>query len=1116
MDATLQRICSNTFHPETIRIGEQILREGGVGIDRLGDRGATGVVKQDGEFFIVGLDFDYLDEGDLGADCSCDIFCDGYVCEHVYALFREAANQGYQFPNRGGLAIEDCDIDCIMIGTPMPLRTNKATQRTNAKTPAWKKQLTSIARGLSVAQVETPISDLHLAVRKNTQHWFIISLADQITTPKLEINTYRSTRKMDRQWGKPTVAGLTDHDITNMPDPLERAALTLLVPKVAESEFHFQSRYTSNRCFLLRDDLVQPTMKTLAATGRLAWSMETGRSASDPRPIRWDEGAPYQLQLSIVPFQPEKGAERIRVQPRLVREGEFISIADVLIATDDGVLITQDCAHSVMRDQAAAIRGWQANPFIDVPRRSLATLMAEVATWPSVDLDLHPDLDVQCITPQPIPRLHLVSPESNAGQDSNPGPRNGPLNGSGQQTKQVERLLSANILMIYGDAPIPVQSGQRYVWDQTEKQLLARDLTLESELMQPLRQEDFSMDQFGQLHMPRTRLPDVVPQLSELGWEVIADGNAIRRASSFDIQVSSGQDWFDLNASADYDGVTVMLPHLLAALKKGESYVVLDDGSHGLLPQEWLAKFSDLHKTGTVTDDSIRFTRTQALLLDTMLAEQENVSLDRQFKAWCEKLNSFTGIQPADAPKDFEGELREYQQLGLGWFRFLQEFRLGGCLADDMGLGKTIQVLAMLLERQKRRTTKGETRKPSLIVVPKSLVFNWIDEASRFAPTLQLANYTGTTRKELRDRFHEYDAIVTTYGTLRNDILLLREQEFDYVILDEAQAIKNPKSLAAKASRVVNGEHRLAMTGTPVENHLGDLWSLFDFLNPGMLGQTLGTANTAADGNNEQRITHISKALRPFILRRTKEQVLTELPEKTEQTLHCDMEPKQRKLYNELRDHYRAQLTQKIEKDGLAKSKIQVLEALLRLRQAACDPRLVAPKSGVKGAKILRLVEQLEEVISEGHKALVFSQFTSLLSLVRTELDERGWDYEYLDGKTTKRSQHVERFQTDPNCSLFLISLKAGGSGLNLTAADYVFILDPWWNPAVEAQAIDRAHRMGQTKSVMAYRMICRETVEEKIVQLQSSKRKLADAIISQEKSVISDLSSDDLRMLFS
>src|SRR5438876_2959014 len=446
----------------------------------------------------------------------------------------------------------------------------------------------------------------------------------------------------------------------------------------------------------------------------------------------------------------------------------------------------------------------------------------------------------------------------------------------------------------------------------------------------------------------------------------------------------------------------------------------------------------------------------------------------------------------------------------------LRRFSFGGCLADDMGVGKTAQVLALLESRRELRAA-GEPVGPSLVVVPKSLVFNWKEEAARFTPQLRVLDHTGLERNG--NDFAAYDLVLTTYGTLRRDAWSFKDAEFDYVVLDEAQVVKNAETESSKAARLLRGQHRLAVSGTPMENHLGELWTLFEFLNPGMLGaanafKVVGGSMRNPDEETRRLLGH---ALRPFFLRRTKEQVARELPSKTEQTVYCELEPEQRKLYDQLRQHYRDSLLRRIETAGLAKSKIQVLEALLRLRQAACHPGLLDSKrSSDSSAKLDVLLEQLREVLDEGHKALVFSQFTSLLKILRARLNQDGILYEYLDGATRDRQTRVERFQNDKDCRLFLVSLKAGGLGLNLTAAEYVFILDPWWNPAVEAQAVDRAHRIGQTRPVFTYRLIARDTVEEKVLELQKTKRDLAAAIIGAENSMIRDLRSEDLALLLS
>ena len=529
-----------------------------------------------------------------------------------------------------------------------------------------------------------------------------------------------------------------------------------------------------------------------------------------------------------------------------------------------------------------------------------------------------------------------------------------------------------------------------------------------------------------------------------------------------------------------------------------------------------LRRIGPLAGMGKPEQGHVRFRHSQAGLLDALVAAQPEARCDETFARVREELRRFHSVEPAAQPAGFVGQLRDYQSEGLGWMHFLQRFSFGGCLADDMGVGKTAQVLALLESRRELRAA-GEPVGPSLVVVPKSLVFNWKEEAARFTPQLRVLDHTGLERNG--NDFGAYDLVLTTYGTLRRDAWRFKDAEFDYVVLDEAQVVKTAETESSKAARLLRGRHRLAVSGTPMENHLGELWTLFEFLNPGMLGaanafKVVGGSMRNPDEETRRLLGH---ALRPFFLRRTKEQVARELPSKTEQTVYCELEPEQRKLYDELRQHYRDSLLRRIETAGLAKSKIQVLEALLRLRQAACHPGLLDSKrSSDSSAKLDVLLEQLREVLDEGHKALVFSQFTSLLKILRARLNRDGVLYEYLDGATLDRQTRVERFQNDKDCRLFLVSMKAGGLGLNLTAAEYVFILDPWWNPAVEAQAVDRAHRIGQTRPIFTYRLIARDTVEEKVLELQKTKRDLAAAIIGAENSMIRDLRSEDLALLLS
>ncbi|MBL4701611.1 MAG: hypothetical protein JKX85_10180, partial [Phycisphaeraceae bacterium] len=647
-------------------------------------------------------------------------------------------------------------------------------------------------------------------------------------------------------------------------------------------------------------------------------------------------------------------------------------------------------------------------------------------------------------------------------------------------------------------------------------------------------------------------LPHVVSELLSRGWGVTADQQIVRQSGPARLSVSSGIDWFELRGSVKFETENgteeITLPQLLAAARTGRTMIQLSDGSHGLLPDDWLAEHGLLTSIGDLQDDHLRFKTNQAAILDGLLRKQELVSVDDTFAVARQKLREFDGIKPQVPTDNFKGELRPYQAEALGWFDFLRQFGMGGILADDMGLGKTVQVLALLASRVWLRKNKPHDanvpKLPVLIIAPRSVVFNWIDEAERFTPELKVLAYSGNEREKLREQFRDHDLIVTSFGLMRRDISELRNCPFDYVVLDEAQAIKNPSSQSAKAARLLNTHHRLALTGTPVENHLGDLWSIFDFLNPGFLGSSMrfgqlvrgdigpkATMNSRAVEKPKTNVANqIAEALRPFILRRTKKQVLKDLPDKTEQTIVCEMEPLQRKLYDELRLHYRNSLLgsrgtaitsdtgngQVSPKSG-GGSAMMVLEALLRLRQASCHPGLIDPnRRGEPSAKLEALIEMVIELAAEGHKALIFSQFVEMLSIVRTRLEEHGIVYEYLDGQTRDRKRRVQRFQDDPDCPVFLISLKAGGLGLNLTAAEYVFILDPWWNPAVEQQAIDRTHRIGQTRHVFAYRMICQDTVEQRIAELQDRKRQLADAIVGGDHSPLRNLSRDDLEQLLS
>ena len=655
-----------------------------------------------------------------------------------------------------------------------------------------------------------------------------------------------------------------------------------------------------------------------------------------------------------------------------------------------------------------------------------------------------------------------------------------------------------------------------YILDVNGWRKIWRSLDDESSFKDELKRlgfEEYAQDFFVR---PLNGAAEALYALAAQGWSIFGnDRKQMRFGRISGFRVSSGIDWFDLEADVSFGAeAAVSLPEAVRAFLKGERLVRLGDGGIGLLPEEWIGRnLSALEGAlGDRASKRLRFMSSQALVLDSLLEEKAVEFDDGRFLELARALKGFAGVKLAPVPALFKGRLHMYQQEALGWFSFLKQFGFGGMLADDMGLGKTIQVLAMLAGEA------GAADGPSLIVAPTSLVFNWQREAERFVPDLKMVLYCGPRRLRMAGDFKRVDIVLTTYAVLRRDIEVLRGYGFNYIILDESQVIKNAGSVTAKAVRLLNGRRRLCLTGTPLENHAGELWAQMDFLNPGLLGPLrlfeARFVRRLANGD-EEALDLLKKTVRPFILRRTKEAVAAELPEKVEKTILCRMTDGQARLYDRLRRHYLVSIAGKTDAGNGARFK--VLEGLLRLRQAAAHPGLLG-EGGQGSGKLDELMLLLDRVVSEGHKALIFSQFTSMLALIRDAVSRMSVDYEYLDGKTpgTEREERVKRFQSDEGVRLFLISLKAGGVGLNLTAADYVFLVDPWWNPAVELQAVDRTHRIGQDKKVFTYRLISEGTVEEKVMALQDRKRRLVGEFLSGNYDMLKRLSKDDIMFLFS
>jgi superfamily II DNA or RNA helicase len=1024
-------------------------------------------------------------DGELTLSCSCPYFESDGPCKHLWATVLAAEARGAlseigPIRNVLDLSFEDLQEE---FAAPPP-----------RKDPIWKSQIANVGSdraGNFHTRFEWP---------DKRQILYVVDLTPSVAAGHLVLSLCSRDRKVNGDFSRVVSLSLQHGQIPMLPLAEDREILSA----IAGGSDYYYSGYMGWHSgqvpgsVVLRHPLSATIMPLVARTGRC---FLRNRSLPDElTPLTWDNGGPWHFELELrTGDKGQPGPEQQwAVTGFLRRDEEAMEAAAPALVTQGGHVFTSGSvaplAEDTRFDWLAHLRS--IGP-IHAPEKDLDELLSTLLSAPGVPtLRVPEQLRYEEVTLTPRPCLRI--------------------RGAGRQPDG--NRLSAELLFDYQGRVLAALDKSSGFYVASERRFLRRDTASEQAASNLLGQVGVKFrpatyyEPAPVWDLASSKLPRIVRSLVEAGWRVDADGKIFRKPGAFHMEVSSGVDWFELHGGVAYGETSAKLPELLEALRRGDNMVKLDDGSYGILPEDWMRRIGMLAGMGTPENGHLRFRTSQVGLLDALLAAQPEIAFDQKFACVRDELCRFKGVEAKAQPKGFTGKLRDYQCEGLGWMDFLRRFSFGGCLADDMGVGKTAQVLALLENRREL----GEAG-PSLVVVPRSLVFNWKEEAERFTPKLRVLDYTGLNRSA--SAFSDYDLVLTTYGTLRRDAARLKDIDFDYVVLDEAQAIKNANTESAKAVRLLRAKHRLALSGTPIENHLGELWSLFEFLNPGMLGASTvfkltSGANRAVDEDTSKLLAH---SLRPFILRRTKAQVARELPPKTEQTIYCELEPTQRKLYNELRAHYRDALLARIETQGLAKSIIMVLEALLRLRQAACHPGLIDSKrSGEPSAKLEALQEQIREVTGAGHKALVFSQFTSLLKIARERLDEQGIVYEYLDGKTRDRQARVERFQNDPDCKLFLVSLKAGGLGLNLTAAEYVFLLDPWWNPAVEAQAVDRAHRIGQTQAVFAYRLIARDTVEEKVLELQKTKRDLATAIIGEDNALIRNLRREDLELLLS
>ncbi|MCF3108042.1 SNF2 family helicase [Niabella sp. CC-SYL272] len=598
--------------------------------------------------------------------------------------------------------------------------------------------------------------------------------------------------------------------------------------------------------------------------------------------------------------------------------------------------------------------------------------------------------------------------------------------------------------------------------------------------------------------------------ISILGFNELKHNKRNAHPAKISIKIVSGTDWFNARLTASFGTQQASLKQLHSAIRNKRKFVQLDDGTLGILPDEWISRLTRYFNAADMDGPFLKIPKINFSEMPALFeSEPPDPAIEAEIDGYARHFSGMLPLPEVTVPAALKAELRTYQREGLNWLCLLDQFNFGGCLADDMGLGKTVQIIAFILSQREKYG-----HQTNLVVVPTSLLFNWQEEFTRFAPSVRVLVHHGAARQKHTEVLDAHEVVLTSYGMMVSDIRFLKTFRFNYIFLDESQAIKNPDSERHKAARLLQSRNKIVLTGTPVENNTFDLYGQLSFACPGLLGSRQHFRDIYAIPIDQfeysKRALELQQKIRPFILRRTKKQVAKQLPAKTEMVIYCEMNTEQRKIY----DRYERELRELIsvtDEENIRKNSMHVLTGLTKLRQICNAPVLL--KEGYPKAhavKIDVLTEQIESKSKE-HKILVFSQFVGMLELIKAELEHRNIPFEYLTGKTTDRGARVHQFQTNEQVRVFLISLKAGGVGLNLTAADYVYLVDPWWNPAAENQAIDRSHRIGQTKHIVAVRLICTNTIEEKIVRLQQKKKKLAQGLIKTEAAFLKTLSKKEL-----
>ncbi|WP_242921855.1 DEAD/DEAH box helicase [Pontibacter liquoris] len=841
--------------------------------------------------------------------------------------------------------------------------------------------------------------------------------------------------------------------------------------------------------------------------------------------IMGKDGEPTWKRVQLAPerasvlFHFMRNADNTHYFPTLKYAGqklEFQYRNAALICYEPAWLLLNDTIYSFEK----AVDGKKLQPFLNkkfivVPRSVEENYYSKFVAPLVESFDVHPKgFAIQTEKYEPSPFLTFTEMKGSDGAALQK-PERGAVNN--------DKILF-DLSFRYGDYMVPSEEAKRIsvsmekTADSYIFHKLVRDVNREKEFVKELGKRALEVKS-GKALLDKSHafawLNSNLQELEQLGFSVQQGAHSGKDYFIGEVSVNVGitetNDWFDIYGTVHFGEFAIPFIKLKNHILTKNNEFTLPNGQIAIIPEEWFTQYIELFAFSEGDDQLTLKKHHMALVNDLQEGQLATVTLTRKL----EKLRTFETIEDQPMPAGFIGELRPYQKAGYNWLHFVQSYKFGGCLADDMGLGKTIQTLAMLQHRK-----ENEANAASLLVMPTSLVYNWMNEAQKFTPHLRILNYTGTYRDKNVALFEEYDVVLTSYGIVRLDTELLESYYFDYIILDESQAIKNPNSSTSRAVRSLKSRHRLILTGTPVENSTMDLWSQMSFINPGLLGNQHFFRNEflrpIEKEKDEAKTRKLHALIKPFILRRHKSQVAKELPEKIENTTFCKMTEEQEHAYEETKSYYRNKILTNLEEHGPGNTQFMLLQGLTKLRQIANHPLMTDPGYEGESGKLKEVVRMTRNVVGKGHKVLIFSQFVKHLEIVRQALDEKEITYAYLDGNTKNRQAQVELFQNDKSIQVFLISLKAGGVGLNLTAADYVFILDPWWNPAVEAQAVDRAHRIGQQNTVFTYKFITKDTVEEKILALQSRKIQLVNDLISTDETIIKSLTKEDIDNLLS